>query len=309
MNVVSSLRRFINFSLRFGFRTAWGYIAMPYLKKREGFESKHQAVKNYLYRWSRGIMDVSDCNSSAQTSASSVRSPIWVCWLQGESNMPEVIRLCYNSVKRNAGGREVILLSADNLGNYVEIPDSVNQKLRAGQLSLTHYADYLRILLLKTHGGLWIDASIYVVNQIDFNVEEDELYTVKFHSDSNTFVSKCRWTVSLIGTQPGNILFDYLEWLMRKYIELHDQFIDFFLFDYFIAMLYDRNERIKAMIDNVRNNNSNFYELERLANHAFKAEMFQRIFKDQIYCKLSWKSQYVAEKDGNKTFYGKLSEQ
>lgn len=305
MNIKTSINRFIHFGQEYGWNTAWGYIVMPYLKKRKALQRKHRAVKDYLWKWSCGL------NSEiAELKAinSNIDCPIWVCWLQGEDQMPETIRICYDSVIKNAAGRQVVLLTQENLQEFVEIPSIIEQKRLNGEISLTHYADYLRILLLATYGGLWVDASIYVCNNIDFLPKQKELYTIKFNDDSSPFVSQCRWTVGMLGCASGNSLFQKLELLMRSYIALHNEFIDFFLFDYFIAMLYDHDVSIKNMIDQTKPNNAEFYKLEHISNIPFDPMVWNELKMKQTYLRLSWKSKYISTIDGKQTYYGYLLE-
>ena len=35
--------------------------------------------------------------------------PIWICWWQGEKKMPDLIRICFESVKRNLPDQNVLL--------------------------------------------------------------------------------------------------------------------------------------------------------------------------------------------------------
>lgn len=58
--------------------------------------------------------------------------PIWVCWLQGEEQMPPLVKGCYESVKAHSGGHPLKLITMDNFTQYVSIPDFVIEKLRGG---------------------------------------------------------------------------------------------------------------------------------------------------------------------------------
>lgn len=309
---LNSLSRFVNYCTEFGVSTAYGYIIKPYIHKRKALPDKHQAVKDYLYHWASKYTDISHIRSSSNnmfTQKDIKDNTIWICWLQGEENMPEVIKLCYNSVKRMAGDRSVVLISFSNLNEYVTIPASIYNKLKQKKISLTHFADYLRILLLKTYGGLWIDASIYITKPIDFVPTKDELYTIKSRKINDVYVSDCRWTVSLIGCTKGNLLFYALEFLMRKYIEDHRSFIDFFLFDYLIAILYEHNSAIQSMINRIHYNNEKFYLLQDYSNTAYDDHKYRQLINDQIYHKLSWKSTYHKfTEDGQPTFYSHISD-
>ena len=75
--------------------------------------------------------------------------PIWCCWWQGEENMPEPVKMCYNSIKKYAGRHPVILITDDNVSEYLSIPQNLQEKRAACQISLTHYSDIARMYLLK----------------------------------------------------------------------------------------------------------------------------------------------------------------
>lgn len=270
--------------------------------------AKHRAVKNYLYQWASRHSDISSSViPTSEVSYSTMEDTIWICWLQGEKEMPDVIRLCYNSVKKMVGSKIVQLLTFDNIHDFVKIPDSINLKLKNKEISLTHFADYLRILLLKTYGGLWLDASIYVSRPIDFTPKNDLLYTIKIPKINDTYPSDYRWSVNMIGCAKGCVLFSMLESLMRKYIEEHKLFIDFFLFDYLIAVLYDHNMSIRNMIDNTPYNNELFYQLHDICNTAYDKNVYESLMHEQTYHKLSWKTIYkIKTHDGCRTFYSHI---
>lgn len=303
----TSIKRFVRYYHDFGFKVAFGYIVMPYIKKRKGLPYKHRAVKKYLTKWASQYLDLKSVQEES-ISAGTSPPPIWVCWLQGEDKMPPIIKLCIESIRTMARLQPVVLISFDNIDKYVHVPESITQKLHSGQISYTHYADYLRVLLLKTHGGLWIDASIYATQPIVFDPMPDTLYTIKMPSTTDAYVSECKWTVSLLGCTPGNILFSHLELLLRKYMEDHRQFVDFFLFDYLIAILYDSNLKIRHMIDSVPFNNIEFYKLESVMNLPFDPQNWDSFCHQQGVHKLSWKSHYIANTaDGKPTYFSHIS--
>lgn len=84
---------------------------------------------------------------------------IWCCWLQGLKQAPLIVQLCIESLKRF--GKEVRILTAENISEYVEIPDYIMRKWKEGAMTDTHFSDILRIELLAERGGLWIDATVF----------------------------------------------------------------------------------------------------------------------------------------------------
>ena len=45
---------------------------------------------------------------------------IYFCWLQGEANLPPIIRCCYNSLRQNAGRYKVVFIDEQNFSRYVD---------------------------------------------------------------------------------------------------------------------------------------------------------------------------------------------
>ena len=73
--------------------------------------------------------------------------PIWLFWNTGKDKAPEIVRTCYQSVKKYAG-RQVVLLTENNVKNYINMPDYLNEKLTSGVLPLAIYTDMIRVGLL-----------------------------------------------------------------------------------------------------------------------------------------------------------------
>lgn len=93
---------------------------------------------------------------------------IWQYWAQGvnSSSMPDLVKICMNSVVRHAevAGYTLLRISDENLDEYLEIPDWLKSKKRT--MSKAHFADLLRCVLLSKYGGLWLDASVFLTGDI-----------------------------------------------------------------------------------------------------------------------------------------------
>jgi len=94
-----------------------------------------------------------------------VDEPIWLFWNTGLEQAPEIVRTCYQSVKKYAG-RQVVLLTENNVQNYINMPDYLNEKLKSGVLPLAIYTDLMRVALLEHYGGTWMDATILLTDEI-----------------------------------------------------------------------------------------------------------------------------------------------
>lgn len=102
---------------------------------------------------------------------------IWVCWMQGIENAPQVVKVCYQSILEHLSDREIVLITSENYSQYVEIPDFILKKYKKGIISHTHFSDILRLELLKKYGGTWIDATVFLTDgNLPSYMLEDKLF-------------------------------------------------------------------------------------------------------------------------------------
>ena len=108
-----------------------------------------------------------------------LRNNIWICWWQGIDNAPEIVKACVNTIKRNAGEYEVIVITDDNYKNYVQFPDWLEEKRKKGIISRTIYSDLLRLNLLARYGGIWIDSTFFCTGSSFEDYMKIPLWSVK----------------------------------------------------------------------------------------------------------------------------------
>ena len=90
---------------------------------------------------------------------------IWVCWFQGIENAPNIVQICYESIRKNLTNKEIILITDYNRKNYIQLPDYIEEKYAKGIISKTHLSDILRLALLAEYGGTWIDATVFCTSK------------------------------------------------------------------------------------------------------------------------------------------------
>jgi len=86
---------------------------------------------------------------------------VWVCWLQGMDSAPALVQRCYRSLQENLTDREIVLLTEENYRSYVTFPDHIQKKIDSGIITRTHMSDLLRLELLLSYGGTWVDATVF----------------------------------------------------------------------------------------------------------------------------------------------------
>jgi hypothetical protein len=106
---------------------------------------------------------------------------IWQFWYQGiDENTPKVVISCLNSVKKNCGEYEIILLSRQTLNDYIdELPDFIWKKFGTGGFTFPKIANLVRLYLLSAYGGVWLDATIYLTKPIDENYLQKDFFALQ----------------------------------------------------------------------------------------------------------------------------------
>ncbi|WP_353124349.1 capsular polysaccharide synthesis protein [Parapedobacter pyrenivorans] len=93
---------------------------------------------------------------------------IWQFWQQGvDENTPQIVRTCFDSVKKYRNGYEVIILSKDTLSEYIDdLPAFVWEKFGTGGFDFPKIANLVRLQLLSAYGGVWLDSTIYLTKPL-----------------------------------------------------------------------------------------------------------------------------------------------
>ncbi|MDO4692131.1 MAG: capsular polysaccharide synthesis protein [Porphyromonadaceae bacterium] len=179
------------------------------------------------------------------------KTVIWQYWGQGwnESELPEVVRLCAWSVDRYKGDCIVVRLSDSNLHEYIDLPDYV-MSLRA--YNMAFFADMLRLALLATYGGVWLDATVLLTAYLPENYQKMGLFVYQRSDgelDKNFWRAsyyayygwhkdfRVRMLNSIIFAQPQNPLIVALYTLLDHYWQHHEQAMDYFFFQIYFNEL------------------------------------------------------------------------
>jgi hypothetical protein len=295
--------------LRFGPLISFGNIIVTYGNKllprkvvKAVANNRNKAIQKYLSTFVNDSLQ--NYCSAPKISYDKTTAPIWTCWLQGEECMPDIVRVCVESIKKYSGHHPVIVVSLNNYTKYVNIAPHIVEKYSRGFIKHCHFTDILRINLLAQQGGLWMDATMFCTKPIDGRFFNSEFHTIKLQPFGN-FVSQCRWAVYCLSTRPGNKLFVLLQGLFEQYLEKECYFVDYFMFDQFIAMLYEQDSDIRKMIDDVPFTNQDIMKLTRILNEKFDDDIWRKLTDSTAIFKLSWKVD-ITHSD-NATYYSHLT--
>lgn len=234
---------------------------------------------------------------------------IWICWFQGEEEAPEIVKKCINSVRKHASGDEVIILTEENITDFVTIPNIVLEKYRDGQISKTHFSDIVRLNLLAQQGGLWVDATVFMTRDLDLSLYfHSDFVSLKHSTKISPSFDTGYWTTYFVYVPRKFELVQYTAMTINKYIEEYDSFIDYFLQDYIISKAikdldYESYMEERPILGNNR------WLLSSLANQIATSELLSQFKQDVVgIYKLTYKTKYIRKKNSRETIYKKIVE-
>ena len=216
------------------------------------------------------------------------KAPIWVCWLQGENQLPALCRKCVDSIIAHSNGHPVILISFENYSDFVEIPIIILNKYKAGLIGQAHFSDILRTALLAEKGGCWLDATILVTRNIEEEIFRHPIYSCKFQPD-HKYITQNMWSNFFLVAQKGAVTFRFVRDMLYEYLQRNSRFIDYFMMDYIIRIGYDNIDYIKEEIDAIPLNNTGVHDLKRMLKKEMTKDFLQKLFADTYIHKLDWR--------------------
>ena len=257
--------------------------ALEILRISAEYKAKRKLEKRYIKSLERlqGEYDKTlPCNQSDK---------VWVCWFQGMENAPDLVKACFRSLKDNLTSREIILITQENMKEYVEFPDFILSKWEKGEITHTHMTDLLRLELLLKYGGTWIDATVYC------SCNEQEIPSYFFESNlffyqalkpgrdgMAAFVSS--WYMSACS---NNKVLWLTKELCYEYWKAHDSMVDYFLLHDFLCMVLENNEEEWKEI--VPKDNSTPHILLLRLFERYNNEMYENVVAQTPFHKLSYK--------------------
>ncbi len=268
---------------------------------------KHETLLKYMESRFGDFYNSYDYDGALPPSDPLLEGKVWMCWWQGEDKAPEIVRACIDSVRKNAGGHEVVVITDENVHQYVHIPKWVFDKVSDGVMSRTHLSDLLRLSLLAEHGGLWLDATFFCMGSLDQYMRMP-LWTIKRPGYLHASVAGGMFANYSLGCDSLNRrIFATVRDFYLNYWEQADFLIDYLLTDYLIVMVQRYDSGTAEAFALVEPNNPRCDDLQDLLNESFSQEVWNELcYKTRLF-KLTWKQAFrKVVAGGEKTFYGAL---
>ena len=319
--IVKYSLRFLSFIVHFNPVLAIKLFVFPLFwwnQSYKRFAYKHKVIKKYLRKKFGKIICSFKERHNETDSAFTDDYPVWTLWWQGEEQMPPLVKVCFETLKKYSNGHKVNLVTKDNFQHFATLPDYILKKMEKGRISITPFSDILRVCLLYEHGGLWLDLTVLltsplpplplICSHLGFWTPKDDgnILEICFGA-RNWIVREDKLVAFCFYTSKHNILSDFIRTMFFSYLKKKSVFIDYFLIDYIISLAYDNLPEVRVMIDSVPRNNPKVHEIQHRLNLncEYNKILFDETLSDTNFHKLSWKEkfeEYTAS--GKLTNYG-----
>ena len=217
---------------------------------------------------------------------------VWVYWDTGVENAPPIVRLCADRLKA-FDGVEVVFLERGNLKEYVALPRYIEEKLASGQISKAHYSDLLRLEILYTHGGIWLDATVLLTgNAFPQELLGNELffYGMSKPSSNGNPIYLSSWAIS---SPVGHPVLAIARTYLFDYWQRHDRLLDYFLFHIVICAIMNTYPELAPKRLGFHNNAGPHLLLLNFQK-PYSSDLFDEIISISKVHKLSYKYDEVA---------------
>ena len=297
----------------FGLRTSI-YMVADRVFLRPKSDRYRSAIYQFLETELRPILQIyqhAEFDLPSCVSVSTAKIPVWFCWFQGYEKMPELVQMCYKSLRRNVPNfAEVRFVSLKNIKELICLDEQLWQKFENGTISFAFFSDIIRYHLLRDYGGLWIDSTVYVSGPIPSEWFSSEYYTIKMpKEDAPHEACEGLWTNFCFSGKQNDVLFRFVCDGLNYYWKGHGQTPDYVFLDYIIMAGYQHVGQIRNLIDSVPYNNLSIWEMKNHLCRAFCLEEYIKITSANIFHKLAHQIEYPRITfDGKQTFYGYLLE-
>lgn len=159
---------------------------------------------------------------------------VWVCWLQGIENAPELVKACTDSMKYHIRNMEIVFLDKDNIKKYITLPDYIYEKWERGIIPNAQFSDIVRNQLIIEHGGLWLDATTYLTDNIPSYITDSEFFVYRDGFFECEVINMGNW---LIWGKANNIMLNEVQNLLLTYWKECDYLKQYFIMHLFFRMV------------------------------------------------------------------------
>lgn len=223
---------------------------------------------------------------------------IWFCWFQGIASAPELVQACFLRLCE-VESHKVILITEKNMLEYASVPTDILKKWKEGIIPNPNFSDILRTILLYQHGGLWIDATMLIVNPVPQYIWKSPLFVFQYTENPLIFDG---FSTHFMRSRAGNEFLKRVLYGMLSYWDKNNSLKDYFIYHFIFTGVARMDEDMRKIYANIpfRLSESN-HLLQRYWLQKYDADMWDWLISRSFIHKLTYKG--LSNVDLNNTYY------
>lgn len=221
-----------------------GYAALQTLfqgTSQKSLEIVRLSVNNRILgklrkKYSRFIQEYLNEEQGKKRKTAEQPKDVWILWLSGMENAPQIVQQCCASVQECFTDRPVHVLTEKNYRDFVSFPAYIQEKIDNGTISATHFSDLLRLELLIRYGGTWLDATVFCsTREIPAYMTDSDLFLFQDLKPGRD--GHCQRISSwMITACPAHPILRLTRALLYEYWKKNSGMMDYFLFHDFFEL-------------------------------------------------------------------------
>lgn len=233
---------------------------------------------------------------------------IWQYWEQGLENAPDIVKQCVASVDKYKNGNKHIVLDKNTILDYITIPDYIIKMNKKGIIKSAHFSDYVRTSLLAEYGGTWIDATVFLTDNLPDYVTNADLFV--FQNELRDDLDGLNLANYFIEAKPHNEFIEKMKSILEIYWKENNFVCNYFFYLHSFTLLTQSLKHLKEKYLKV--SYFNFIPVQRFQEELltpYTQERWNQIKLMSFAHKLSYKTDVINKHNSinvNGTFYEKL---
>ena len=175
--------------------------------------------------------------------------PLWQYWESPDGSIPPLVQACLNSVDKYKGKCKRIFLTPENVKEYVDIPQIFWDLKESGKIKTAFFSDILRTCLLIQHGGIWIDSTVLLTEELPSYITDADLFV--FQNDLKIDLDGLNMASYFITAKKDNKILKETLAALVQYWKENNFLVNYFTFLHTFTMVTQASKENRELFSRV----------------------------------------------------------
>lgn len=216
---------------------------------------------------------------------------IFVFRWDGFREAHSMVDCCLKSIRRWYPEYDLILISKENIENYTDIDAEIYDAFSMNNISEEMFENIIRFNVLKNNGGMWIDASVFVMSSdwdLIPHLAEKSFSSLAYTGVERDFAhdgATCSWTTGYMASRKNGVFVSAIDAAVKAYYQTYHTFSTTMFMDHLLRIC-KKHGMDGAVLDKTLRTNRSMEALSYLLTQPFdaKAIEFMQGVPQKLYC-------------------------